>query len=169
MEVTIDQVQAATGIPSFAKKFVGDEINIVQQESWTSATEGDIRVTIPGKPGEMKGTARLTESGGVTTETVDLDDQGQHPAGRRQDRGPDRRPAAQGAQGREPGRSRLPLALSLALLLGLLGRAPPRAAMTIPSTTNGPERQEQGQRLLDRVQRSHVEGNHRVHSALTRR
>ena len=40
MEVTIDQVQAAAGIPSFAKKFVGDEINIVQTETWTSATEG---------------------------------------------------------------------------------------------------------------------------------
>ena len=72
MEVTIDQVQAAQGIPSFARKFVGDEINIVQQESWSSPTEGDITVTIPGKPGEMKGTARLAESGGVTTETVDL-------------------------------------------------------------------------------------------------
>lgn len=72
MEVTIDQVQAAHGIPSFARKFVGDEINIVQQESWSSPTEGDITVTIPGKPGEMKGTARLVESGGVTTETVDL-------------------------------------------------------------------------------------------------
>jgi hypothetical protein len=72
MEVTIDQVQAAEGIPSFAKKFVGDEINIVQRETWSSATEGDIRVTIPGKPGEMTGTARLAESGGVTTETIDL-------------------------------------------------------------------------------------------------
>ena len=72
MEVTIDQVQAAHGIPSFAKKFVGDEINIVQQESWESPDEGRITVTIPGKPGEMTGTARLTESGGVTTETVDL-------------------------------------------------------------------------------------------------
>jgi len=73
MEVTIDQVQAAQGIPSFAKKFVGDEINIVQQESWSSPTEGDITVTIPGKPGEMKGTSRLSESGGVTTHAVDLD------------------------------------------------------------------------------------------------
>ena len=72
MTVSIDQVQAAEGIPSFARKFVGDEINIVQQESWSSPTEGDITVTIPGKPGEMKGTARLAESGGVTTETVDL-------------------------------------------------------------------------------------------------
>ena len=72
MEVTIDQVQAAHGIPSFARKFVGDEINIVQQEYWSSATDGEITVTIPGKPGEMKGTARLAEAGGVTTETVDL-------------------------------------------------------------------------------------------------
>lgn len=72
MEVTIDQVQAAHGIPSFAKKFVGDEINIVQQESWSSVDEATIRVTIPGKPGEMAGTVRLRESGGVTTETVDL-------------------------------------------------------------------------------------------------
>ena len=72
MDVTIDQVQAAQGIPSFAKKFVGDEINIVQEESWETPAEADVRVTIPGKPGDMSGTARLTESGGVTTETVDL-------------------------------------------------------------------------------------------------
>ena len=72
MKVTIDQVQAAHGIPSFAKKFVGDEINIVQTESWSSPEAGDIRVTIPGKPGEMSGTVRLRESAGRTTETVDL-------------------------------------------------------------------------------------------------
>ena len=72
MEVTIDQVQAAHGIPSFAKKFVGDEINIVQQETWSTPDDAAIRVTIPGKPGEISGTARLTEAGGVTTETVDL-------------------------------------------------------------------------------------------------
>jgi hypothetical protein len=71
-EVTIDQVQAAHGIPSFARKFVGDEINIVQEETWATPDEGVIRVTIPGKPGEISGTARLTESGGVTTEKVDL-------------------------------------------------------------------------------------------------
>jgi hypothetical protein len=72
MEVTIDQVQAAQGIPSFAKKFVGDEINIVQQETWESPTDGKITVTIPGKPGEMTGTAPLAETGGVTTETVEM-------------------------------------------------------------------------------------------------
>jgi uncharacterized protein YndB with AHSA1/START domain len=71
--VVIDQVRPADGIPSFAQKFVGDEINIVQEETWGTPTEADIHVTIPGKPGEMAGTARLTESGGVTTEVVELD------------------------------------------------------------------------------------------------
>ncbi|MBV9831220.1 MAG: DUF2505 domain-containing protein, partial [Marmoricola sp.] len=53
MTVVVDQVQAAQGIPSFAKKFVGDEINIVQSEEWTAPAKGNIHVSIPGKPGEM--------------------------------------------------------------------------------------------------------------------
>ena len=40
MTVEIDQFQAAKGIPGFAKKFVGDEIHIVQSEDWTSTGEG---------------------------------------------------------------------------------------------------------------------------------
>ena len=61
-----------SGIPGFAKKFVGDEINIVQSEDWTSPEKGNIHVTIPGKPGEMSGTALLTEDPDGTTETVNL-------------------------------------------------------------------------------------------------
>ena len=38
--VTVEQVQAAEGLPSFATKFVGDEITIIQRETWTSATAG---------------------------------------------------------------------------------------------------------------------------------
>ena len=72
MTVTIDQVQGAKGIPGFARKFVGDEINIVQSEDWTSPEKGNIHVTIPGKPGEMSGTALLTEDPNGTTETVNL-------------------------------------------------------------------------------------------------
>jgi hypothetical protein len=72
MTVTIDQIQEARGIPGFAKKFVGDEINIVQSEDWTSAEKGNIQVTIPGKPGEMTGTALLTEDPDGTTETVNM-------------------------------------------------------------------------------------------------
>jgi hypothetical protein len=72
-EVRIEQVQTAQGIPSFAKKFVGDEIEIVQTETWVDETRADVEVTIPGKPGHMRGTATLVESGGTTTEQVDLE------------------------------------------------------------------------------------------------
>ena len=71
--VTIDQVQPAKGLPSFATKLVGDEIRIVQEETWTEGRHADVHVTIPGKPGEMVGTAVLEESGGGTVEKVDLE------------------------------------------------------------------------------------------------
>lgn len=71
-EVVIDMVQQARGIPGFAAKFVGDTINIVQAETWPRPDHGDISVTIPGKPGEMNGTADIVEQGGRTVETVSL-------------------------------------------------------------------------------------------------
>ena len=71
--VVIDQVQPAEGIPSFAKKFVGDEIQIVQREEWTAADHADLHVTIPGKPGQMVGSIELVEDGATTTETVDVE------------------------------------------------------------------------------------------------
>jgi uncharacterized protein YndB with AHSA1/START domain len=70
--VTIEQVQSAASLPSFARKLVGDEIVILQQEWWTSATAADVHVTIPGKPGEMSGTIRLTPEGGGTLEVVEM-------------------------------------------------------------------------------------------------
>ncbi|MDQ6641861.1 MAG: DUF2505 domain-containing protein [Actinomycetota bacterium] len=73
MSVKIDQIQAAQGIPSFAKKFVGDEINIVQEEQWSSPTSGDVKVTIPGKPGDMSGDVLIAEDDNGTTETVRMD------------------------------------------------------------------------------------------------
>ena len=72
MTVEIDQIQAAQGIPGFAKKFVGDEINIVQSEDWTARRRATSHIAIPGKPGEMTGTALLTEDPDGTTETVNL-------------------------------------------------------------------------------------------------
>ena len=69
---TIEQVRSADDIPSFARSFVGDEIAIVQKETWTSPTAADVHLAIPGKPGEAAGTLVLVESGGTTTETVDL-------------------------------------------------------------------------------------------------
>lgn len=71
--VRIEMDQPTDKVPSFAKKIVGSSTTIVQTESWTSPSHGDVHVTIPGKPGEMKGTAVLVEKDGVTTETVTLD------------------------------------------------------------------------------------------------
>ena len=73
MKVVIDQVQAAQGIPGFARKFVGDEINLIQTEQWSDIETGAVEVVIPGKPGQMRGTIRIRESGGTTTETVAME------------------------------------------------------------------------------------------------
>lgn len=73
MEVTIDQWLPTEGVPSFATKIVGETTNIVQTESWSDPYHGKIQVAIPGKPGQMAGTATITEADGVTTEVVDLE------------------------------------------------------------------------------------------------
>ena len=73
MKVVVDMVQAAEGIPGFAKRFVGDEIQLVQTERWSDIENGRVDVVIPGKPGQMSGTLALRESGGTTTETVEME------------------------------------------------------------------------------------------------
>jgi hypothetical protein len=70
MTVTVDQRRPSEGIPSFAKKFVGDTIHIAQREKWSSATDAVLDVTIPGKPGHMKGAITLRPDGNGTVETV---------------------------------------------------------------------------------------------------
>ncbi len=73
MKVIVDMVQAAEGIPGFAKRFVGDEIQLVQTERWSDIENARVDVVIPGKPGQMGGTVTLRESGGTTTETVQME------------------------------------------------------------------------------------------------
>ncbi len=70
--VTVDRVMASNGLPSFATKIVGHEIEIVQVETWTSDDHADVEITIPGKPGEIHGTIDLHERDGRTVERVDL-------------------------------------------------------------------------------------------------
>lgn len=67
--VTIDYTQPTVGVPSFAKKLVGDGVRIIQREEWTG-DKAVLHVSIPGKPGEMTGTISLVEEGGVTVEHV---------------------------------------------------------------------------------------------------
>ena len=141
MKVHIEYSQPTDKVPGFARKFVGSETDIVQSETWTSPEHGDIHVTIPGKPGELTGTAVLTERDGVTTETVTLDITGADPARRRQDRGPDRQDLRLRDAFRESHRRRLvgPLGVPLRSFLGFFPRVLRGCTMiTPPSRTNGP-------------------------------
>lgn len=71
--VAIVYSQPVQGVPGFAKKFVGDTIEVHQDETWDDAfTAGDVVVTLPGKPGDLRGTATLAERDGGTVETVAL-------------------------------------------------------------------------------------------------
>jgi hypothetical protein len=70
--VVVEQVQSAASLPSFARKFVGDEIVIVQTERWGSTTAADLHLTIPGKPGDITGDVTLSPAGAGTVEVVDL-------------------------------------------------------------------------------------------------
>jgi hypothetical protein len=72
-KVVIDQTQLTDSIPAFAKKFVSDEVQMVQTELWTDTENATIEVVIPGKPGNMTGTIQLSEADGVVTESVNLD------------------------------------------------------------------------------------------------
>jgi hypothetical protein len=69
MDVRIDMVQHTQGVPSFAKKFIGDETRIVQSESWVAGEGADLTVEIPGKPGHVTGRITLADDGAGTVET----------------------------------------------------------------------------------------------------
>jgi hypothetical protein len=71
--VTVTRVQEVRGVPSFATKLVGDRIDLVQTEAWHDRERADYRLEIPGKPGDIAGTAVLTHAAGTTTQTVSLD------------------------------------------------------------------------------------------------
>jgi len=73
MTVRIELVQPTQGVPSVAKKFVGDETDVVQEETWHDATSADLEVTIPGKPGSLVGGIRLEADGDGTRQVVEGD------------------------------------------------------------------------------------------------
>jgi hypothetical protein len=70
VSVTIDQTQRVRKVPAFAAKMVGETIQIVQVERWTTPTAADLELTIPGKPGHLRGLIALDPSATGTTHTV---------------------------------------------------------------------------------------------------
>jgi hypothetical protein len=73
MLVRLEQAHGTDRIPSFARKLIGDEIRFVQDETWSSPAAARLQLVIPGKPGEMTGTAALTRSGDDVVERIDLE------------------------------------------------------------------------------------------------
>jgi len=73
MGVRLEEAYGTDRIPSFAQRLVGDEIRFVQEESWSSSSAADIRVTIPGKPGDISGTVSLTQVADDVVQQVDAD------------------------------------------------------------------------------------------------
>lgn len=71
--ITVDQRHSSDGVPGFMKRFVGEELRIVQDEHWTTPTHADITVQIPGKPGDIRGTADVAQVGDDVVERVVLD------------------------------------------------------------------------------------------------
>jgi hypothetical protein len=72
MTVDMERTYGTTLVPSFARKFVGATIDLVQREEWSTPTTATFDVTIPGKPGEMQGTALLVQTGADAVETVTM-------------------------------------------------------------------------------------------------
>jgi hypothetical protein len=71
-KVRLEEAHGTDRIPSFAQKLVGNEIRFVQEETWSSPSAADIRVAIPGKPGDITGTTSLAQSGTDVVQTLDL-------------------------------------------------------------------------------------------------
>jgi hypothetical protein len=73
MTVDVQRTYGTALVPSFARKFVGATIDLVQREEWSTPTKARFDVTIPGKPGEMTGTSVLAAVGGDAGQTIRMD------------------------------------------------------------------------------------------------
>ena len=72
-KLVVREEQAVAGVPSFAKRFVGESTQVVHTELWGDAGEATITIETPGKPTHIAGRITLTEAGGATTHSYDLE------------------------------------------------------------------------------------------------
>ena len=72
---TNDQVQRTDGLPSFAKKFAGDDHpRRPAVEEWADETTGSLRIEAPGKPSSIDGHDRAgAEPGPAPREVFELE------------------------------------------------------------------------------------------------
>lgn len=75
-EAVVEQVLPAVGIPSYAAKFVGEEIEVRRRERWRDTGDASLEIGIPGKPGDLVATMTLEEAtlvGGPDQTTLTYD------------------------------------------------------------------------------------------------
>jgi hypothetical protein len=70
--VVIDEEQRTAGVPSFAKKIVGDTTRVVITQVWRGQ-EADYQIETPGKPTHVHGTATVSANGTGAVLVYDLD------------------------------------------------------------------------------------------------
>lgn len=70
--VVLEQDQRVAGVPSFAKKFVGESTRAIATTLWQGHT-GRYTIEAPGKPTSIAGTVSLAGSGPATVLTYDLE------------------------------------------------------------------------------------------------
>jgi carbon monoxide dehydrogenase subunit G len=70
--VRTDQEQRVVGVPSFAKKFVGESTRALKQQTWSGSTS-TFEVQTPGKPTHLAGQATLAAPGEGTVLTYALE------------------------------------------------------------------------------------------------
>lgn len=73
MDAVMDTESPTQGLPSAAIKVIGDTLRIHQVERWSSSTDAALEVSMPGKPGSVKGTIVLSPEGAGSRMTVDAD------------------------------------------------------------------------------------------------
>ena len=61
--VVITRTQSMQGAPGIARKMTGDSVQVVQREVWGAGQRADFSMEIPGKPGYLRGTVELRDTG----------------------------------------------------------------------------------------------------------
>jgi hypothetical protein len=70
-EALVEQVLPAVGIPSYAAKFVGEEIEVRRFEKWRGSEYANLEIAIPGKPGDLVAELTLSQEAGQSVLTYD--------------------------------------------------------------------------------------------------
>jgi hypothetical protein len=70
--VDVTFTQETEGIPSFAKKFVGNAITVKQHETWSTPLAATLDIDAGVPIADIKGSVSLSDQGSHTLETVNL-------------------------------------------------------------------------------------------------